>query len=499
MIHNVLIANRGEIAVRIIRGCREMGIRTVAVYSEVDRLSLHTRLADEAYPIGKAPSSESYLVQDRIIATALKAGADAVHPGYGFLAENGDFAARVEKAGLIWIGPPAEAIRLMGDKTVARQRMKEAGVPTVPGTLEPISDEAEALKTAEEIGFPVLLKAAAGGGGKGMRVVSRREEFQPALQTARSEAKSAFGDDRVYIEKYLENPRHIEFQILADKFGHVIHLGERECSIQRRHQKIVEESPSVLLTPEMRQAMGEAAVRAAQACGYRNAGTIEFLVDKNLNYYFLEMNTRLQVEHPVTEETTGIDLVKEQLKIASGIPLGYSQEEIRQTGHAIEVRIYAEDPANNFMPSAGKIQYLRPPGGPGIREDSGIFEDSEVSLYYDSILSKLIVWGKDRNEAVARMARALEEYRLFGIRTTIPFGLAVMKNKNFQTGHFDTGFVEKEFRNGSADVKNLSQIAAIAALLIDRQKAASEIRASANHHHKWESPWKTAGRVENMR
>ena len=279
----------------------------------------------------------------------------------------------------------------------------------------------------------------------------------------------------------------------------VIHLGERECSIQRRHQKIVEESPSVLLTPEMRQAMGEAAVRAAQACGYRNAGTIEFLVDKNLNYYFLEMNTRLQVEHPVTEETTGIDLVKEQLKIASGIPLGYSQEEIRQTGHAIEVRIYAEDPANNFMPSAGKIQYLRPPGGPGIREDSGIFEDSEVSLYYDSILSKLIVWGKDRNEAVARMARALEEYRLFGIRTTIPFGLAVMKNKNFQTGHFDTGFVEKEFRNGSADVKNLSQIAAIAALLIDRQKAASEIRASANHHHKWESPWKTAGRVENMR
>ena len=498
MIRKVLIANRGEIAVRIIRGCREMGIRTVAVFSEADRLSLHARMADEAYPIGKAPSSESYLVQERLIATAKKAGADAIHPGYGFLAENGDFAEAVEKAGLIWIGPPAEAIRLMGDKTIARQRMKAAGVPTVPGTLEPISNESDAIAMAEEIGFPVLLKAAAGGGGKGMRIVSRKEDFDSALSTARSEAKSAFGDDRVYIEKYLEDPRHIEFQILADKFGHVIHLGERECSIQRRHQKVVEESPSVLLTPEMRAQMGEAAVKAAQACGYQNAGTIEFLVDKHLNYYFLEMNTRLQVEHPVTEETTGIDLVKEQLKIASGIPLSYSQEEIQQYGHAIEVRIYAEDPANNFMPSAGIIQFLRPPNGPGVREDSGVYEGFEVSLFYDPILSKLIVWGKDRNEAIARMIRALKEYQIYGIQTTIPFGLMVMQNKNFQSGNFDTSFVEKEFRKGTFEQGDHSKIAAIAALLVSQGKVSSKLPVSQNHRT-CESPWKIAGRTQNMR
>ena len=498
MIRKVLIANRGEIAVRVIRACREMGIRTVAVFSEADRLSLHARMADEAYPIGKAPSTESYLVQECLIATAKKSGADAIHPGYGFLAENADFAEAVEKTGLLWVGPPAEAIRLMGDKTIARQRMKAAGVPTVPGTLEPISDESDAIVTADEIGFPVLLKAAAGGGGKGMRIVPRKEDFDSALRTARSEARSAFGDDRVYIEKYLKNPRHIEFQILADKFGHVIHLGERECSIQRRHQKVVEESPSVLLTPEMRAQMGEAAVKAAQACGYQNAGTIEFLVDSHLNYYFLEMNTRLQVEHPVTEETTGIDLVKEQLKIASGIPLSYSQEEIRRHGHAIEVRIYAEDPASNFMPSAGKIQFLRPPNGPGVREDSGIYEGFEVSLFYDPILSKLIVWGRDRNEAIARMVRALKEYQIYGIHTTIPFGLMVMQNKNFQSGNFDTGFVEKEFGKGALDLEDHSKIAAMAALLISQEKEPPNLSVSKNHNA-CESPWKIAGRTQNMR
>ncbi len=498
MIRKVLIANRGEIAVRVIRGCHELGVETVAVYSEADRKSLHVRLADEAYAIGPAPSAQSYLVQERLIATALKAGADAIHPGYGFLSENPDFAEKVVRAGLIWIGPPASAIRLMGDKTAARQKMQESGVPTVPGTLRPISDEDEALRVAKEIGFPVLLKAAAGGGGKGMRLVASEEDFHGALRAARSEAKSAFGDDRVYIEKFVEKPRHIEFQILADQYGHVIHLGERECSIQRRHQKVVEESPSVLLTPELRAEMGEAAVKAAKACGYQNAGTIEFLVDKNLNYYFLEMNTRLQVEHPVTEMVTGVDLVKEQLKIASGIPLSYQQNEIHQNGHAIEVRIYAEDPFNNFMPSAGVIRHLRAPSGPGVREDSGIYEGAEVSLYYDPILSKLIVWGRDRNEAIARMTRALEEYHLYGIQSTIPFGLAVMRNKTFEAGDFDTSFVEKEFQGNHMPRGNLEKVAAVAAVLVDRQRKAASLK-TPRADAPCESPWKITGRLQNLR
>ncbi len=499
MIRKVLIANRGEIAVRVIRGCHEMGVETVAVYSEADRKSLHVRLADEAYAIGPSPSAESYLVQERLIATALKAGADAIHPGYGFLSENADFAEKVAQAGLIWIGPPASAIRLMGDKTAARHRMQESGVPTVPGTVEPVSDEGEAMRFAREIGFPILLKAAAGGGGKGMRLVREEKDLGSALRGARSEAQSAFGDGRVYIEKFLEKPRHIEFQILADHYGHVVHLGERECSIQRRHQKVVEESPSVLLTPDLRREMGQAAVKAAEACGYQNAGTIEFLVDKNLHYYFLEMNTRLQVEHPVTEMVTGIDLVREQLKIASGIPLSYQQSEIRQSGHAIEVRIYAEDPFANFMPSAGTIRHLRVPNGPGVREDSGIYEGAEVSLYYDPILSKLIVWGRDRNEAIARMTRALEEYHIYGIQTTIPFGLAVMRNKAFQTGDFDTGFVEKEFHGNHLPRRNLEKVAAVAAVLVERHRKSTALKVPVENASACESPWKVTGRLQNLR
>jgi len=499
MIRKILIANRGEIAVRIIRACQEMGIQTVAVYSEADRLSLHTRTADEAYCIGKPPSTESYLVGERIVEVAKKAGAEAIHPGYGFLAENPDFAELVESEGLIFIGPPASAIRLMGDKTAARRRMREAGVPTVPGTLEALKDEKEALKAAGKIGYPVLLKAAAGGGGKGMRIVNGPEEMARAFRAAQSESQSAFGDSRLYIEKYLEEPRHIEFQILADAHGNVIHLGERECSIQRRHQKVIEEALSCLLDARMRQEMGEAAVRAAKACGYHNAGTVEFLVDKHRNYYFLEMNTRLQVEHPVTEMVTGIDLVKEQIHIASGEPLRYRQEDITWRGHAIECRIYAEDPLNNFLPSVGVIQHLRPPDGPGIREDSGVYEGYEVSLYYDPLISKLIAWGKDREEAILRMRRALREYQLFGIRTTIPFCLMVMENPRFYAGQFDTHFIEKEFSNQPLEDPELERIAAIGAALMDFRQRSLQRSPLLSGDQRPQSPWKIAGRSLNMR
>jgi propionyl-CoA carboxylase alpha chain len=444
-ITKVLVANRGEIALRVMRTCREQGIRTVAVYSDADRKSPHVTRADEAYRIGPPPSSQSYLQMDRIIETAVMAGAEAIHPGYGFLSENAEFSAKVRQAGLIFIGPPAESIRAMGDKTAARALVKSRGVPTVPGSPEALTGPEEAAAFAQEHGFPVLLKAAAGGGGKGMRVVHTMEELAPSLAAARGEAKSAFGDDRVYIEKYLENPRHIEFQIIADDHGHTLHLGERECSIQRRHQKVVEEAPSVIVTPELRKTMGETAVRAAEACGYRNAGTIEFLVDRDRQFYFLEMNTRLQVEHPVTELRTGLDLVALQLNVAMGKPIPFTQEQVQFHGHAVECRICAEDPAESFLPSTGTITRLRPALGPGIREDRGVEEGGEIPVFYDSMISKLVAWGSDRTQALSRMVRALREYEILGVTTNIPVCLFVLQHEKFVEGDFDTHFLGKHF------------------------------------------------------
>lgn len=440
-IRKVLIANRGEIAVRIIRTCREMGIRTVAVFSDADRSMPHVGFADEAYSIGAAPSRESYLSIDKVIDIAKRSGADAIHPGYGFLSENAVFAQRVQEAGLKFVGPSAESIRAMGDKTEARRLMMQAGVPIVPGTTNAISSVQEASVFCQKHGFPILLKAASGGGGKGMRVVLRSEDLSSSFQAAQSEALSAFGDGRVYVEKYLERPRHIEFQVLADEHGHVIHLGERECSIQRRHQKVIEETPSVIVDDELRQRMGETAVQAARACNYHNAGTIEFLVDARRNYYFLEMNTRLQVEHPVTEERTGVDLVALQLLVAMGEHLPMKQQEVLFRGHAIECRIYAEDPANQFLPSTGKLLHLRPAQGPGIREDRGVDVGGEISVYYDPLISKLIAWGPTRGDAISRMRRALREYEILGVRTNIPLNLYVLNHPDFLSGNFDTHFL----------------------------------------------------------
>lgn len=501
----ILIANRGEIAVRIIRACQELGISTVAVYSEADRLSLHVCLADEAYYLGPARPSESYLAQDKLLDFARKSGADAVHPGYGFLAENPEFARRVAESGIAFIGPPPEAIHLMGDKTAARKCMVNAKVPIVPGTDKALSDDSAAGTLANDLGYPVLLKAAAGGGGKGMRVVNNEAEIGSALRAAKSEAESAFGDGRIYIEKYLEAPRHIEFQILADQKGNVVHLGERECSIQRRHQKIIEEAPSCILDGPLREEMGRAAINAARACGYQNAGTIEFMLDKNRNFYFLEMNTRLQVEHPVTEIITGLDLVKEQISIAQGEPLGYGQNDIRFNGHAIECRIYAEDAANNFLPSTGRIRFMSPPGGPGVRDDNGFYSGAEISVYYDPLISKLIAWGKDRSEAISRMKRALKEYRLVGVETSIPFCLKVMEHEKFVSGEFDTHFIENEFlahpeklaqqMDGSPE----QEVAAIGAALFESSHKKSKQRLKSAQTNSKISRWKMASRLNNLR
>ncbi len=441
-INKILIANRGEIAIRIMRTCREMGITTVAVFSDADRTSLHVRYADEAWYIGKAPSSESYLNIDRIIDTAKKTGADAIHPGYGFLSENAQFARRCNDEGIIFIGPSAEVIEQMGDKIQARDMMKKAGIPVVPGTEGSVGSEEEALKVIHEIGLPVMIKAAAGGGGKGMRLVHNMEDVVSAVRAARSEAKSAFGDDAVYIEKYISSPHHIEFQILGDNHGNAIHLFERECSVQRRHQKMIEETPSPLMTPDLREEMGKAAVDAAKAVQYSGAGTIEFLVDDNLNYYFLEMNTRLQVEHPITERITGIDLVKQQIKIAEGHPLEFRQEQLAKRGHSIECRIYAEDPDNNFMPSPGKIYKISEPLGLGVRTDGYVYEGYEIPIYYDPLISKLIVWGSDRNEAIGRMRRALYEYKITGVKTSIKFLERIMNSPDFINGKYNTHFIE---------------------------------------------------------
>lgn len=445
MIKKVLIANRGEIAVRVIRSCREMGIRSVAVYSDADRRSLHVRYADEAYHIGPSPSRESYLNADKIIEVALKSGADAIHPGYGFLSENADFARKCAQSGIIFIGPNPDAIDHMGDKITARQTMIAAGVPVVPGTQQKISDFDTVKRIVAEIGLPVMVKASAGGGGKGMRLVRKPEELISAVKMAQSEAMSAFGDDTVYIEKYVEAPHHIEFQILADKLGNTVHLFERECSIQRRHQKVVEETPSPFLTPELRETMGQAAVAAAKAVNYTGAGTIEFLVDGNRNFYFLEMNTRLQVEHPITERVTGIDLVKEQIRIASGLPISFRQDEISQHGHAVECRILAEDAFNNFMPSPGLIRHISEPNGLGIRTDGYAYEGYEIPIHYDPMISKLISWGRTREEAIDRMRRALFEYNITGVKTSIRFQKRIMEHPDFRKGNYNTHFIPDHF------------------------------------------------------
>src|SRR6266704_227625 len=454
MFRKILIANRGEIAVRVVRACRELGIAPVAVFSEADANALHVRMSDEAYCIGPPPSAQSYLNIDAIIAAAKKANAEAIHPGYGFLAENADFAAAVKAAGLIFIGTTLEAMEVMGSKTSARRAALAAGVPIVPGTTEPLKSLADARDTSAQLGYPVMLKAAAGGGGKGMRQVAAEGELHSALETATSEAQAAFGSAEVYLEKVVERPRHIEIQILADTNGHVVHLGERECSIQRRHQKVIEECPSPINDPDLRQRMGEAAIKIAKAVNYVGAGTVEFLFsERTREFYFLEMNTRLQVEHPVTELVTGFDLVREQINVAANAPLSFKQEDVHWRGHAIECRIYAEDPENNFFPSPGKISFLRVPNGPGIRDDSGVTQGDEVSIHYDPMISKLAVWGQTRVEAIDRMRRALDEYAVGGIKTTLPFFREIIRDEEFITAHLDTGFIprfnERRYRTAS--------------------------------------------------
>ncbi|NBB99598.1 MAG: acetyl-CoA carboxylase biotin carboxylase subunit [Bacteroidetes bacterium] len=476
-IRKVLVANRGEIALRVMRTCQEQGIATVAVYSAPDRTAPHVRMADEAYLLGPAPSSESYLKQDTLLEVAAAAGADAVHPGYGFLSENAAFAQACADAGITFIGPPPEAIRAMGDKTAARAMMKEAGVPMPPGTPDAIADADEAAAAAEEIGYPVLIKAAAGGGGKGMRIVREAAHLRRALEMAQSEAVSAFGDGRVFVEKYIDEPRHVEIQILADTHGHTVHLFERECSIQRRHQKVVEEAPSPIVTPELRERMGQAAVDAAAACGYVNAGTVEFLVDADRNFYFMEMNTRLQVEHPVTEWITGVDLVAEQLRVAEGQPLAFAQEDLSIHGHAIECRIYAEDPASGFLPDPGPLHRHAPPSGPGVRVDAGVEEGGDVLIHYDPMISKLTTWGATRAVAVQRMDRALAEYAIAGVQTTIPFCRFVMQHEGFRKGQMSTHFVDQEFTPAAltpTDAALRRAVAAAAVLAHTHQQQTAE-------------------------
>ena len=445
MFNKILIANRGEIAVRIIRACREMGIRTVAVYSEADKDSLHTLLADEAICIGPAPSSQSYLNMERILSATVAMKADAIHPGFGFLSENARFAKLCQQCNITFIGPSAEIINRMGNKSEARNTMIQAGVPVVPGSKEPVYTAEAGLAMAKEIGFPVMIKASSGGGGKGMRISRSEEDFTEHFNAAQLESVKGFSDDTMYIEKYIEKPRHVEFQIMGDKFGNVVHLGERDCSIQRRHQKVMEESPCEVISPELRKKMGEVAVKAAKAVNYENAGTIEFLLDKDKNFYFMEMNTRIQVEHPVTEMVSGIDLIKEQIRVAAGEPLSVSQEDIQIKGHAIECRINAENPKKHFMPCPGRITNVHIPGGNGVRVDTHIYNDYKVPANYDSMLMKLIVYDKDRASAIAKMRSALGEVIIEGIETNIDFQYEILENEAFQKGDTDTGFIEKYF------------------------------------------------------
>jgi acetyl-CoA carboxylase biotin carboxylase subunit len=505
MFNKVLVANRGEIALRIIRACRELGVKSVAVYSAADARAPHVREADEAVLIGPAPSSESYLKGDAIIAAARKTGAEAIHPGYGFLAEREWFARAVREAGLVFIGPPAEAIAAMGSKTAARELAIKAGTPVVPGTTTALRDAAEASEVAERFGYPVLLKAAAGGGGKGMRVVHKREDLASALESAQREARNAFGDDAVYVEKYIVGPRHVEIQILGDSYGTMLHLGERECSVQRRHQKMIEEAPSIAVTPELRFKMGNAAVAAAKAAGYVNAGTCEFLLDASGEFYFLEMNTRIQVEHPVTELVTGVDLVQWQIRIAAGERLPFKQTELVPRGWAMECRITSEDPANGFLPSTGRVQYLHVPSGPGVRWDGGIETGSEITLHYDPMLAKLIVWAPTRLEAVARMHRALLELTIEGVDTSRDFHLRVMEDPEFRSGAIEIQWLERrlpDLVNRQPDREGVVRAAIAAALLAERDRSAPRRTADAaaapaapDHA----SNWQRTARLESLR
>jgi acetyl-CoA carboxylase biotin carboxylase subunit len=495
----ILVANRGEIAVRVMRTCREMGVRTVAVFSEADRRALHVMTADETVFLGESDPASSYLNMDKIIAAAKDLGAEAIHPGYGFLAENPVFAQRVADEGLVFIGPPGDVMAKLGDKTMARRIMSQSGVPIIPGMRASESDTNRLLEAAEEIGYPVLIKASAGGGGKGMRIVQSSKELAEAAALCTSEAAAAFGDGSIYLEKYLERPRHVEFQILADKHGNVVHLFERECSIQRRHQKIIEETPSPAPTDDLRTRMGTAAVEAARSSGYVNAGTVEFLLDRSGIFYFLEINARLQVEHPITEMTTGLDLVRRQLEIAAGLPLPFTQKEITRRGHAIECRIYAEDPEADFMPSPGRILYARSPEGPGVRYDHGIYAGFEVPVQYDPILGKLVVWAEDRDSACARMIRALKECVILGVKTPIEFLLDILSSGAFQSGDTHTHFIEEHFSGWSPNTKadETAMLAFAANAMVGLPAAATT--GTPNARTELPSPWQTLGAWDLVR
>ena len=493
-INKILVANRGEIALRVMRTAKEMGIKTVAIFSEADRNALHVRFADEAVCVGGPKSSESYLRGDAIIEVCKRLHVDAIHPGYGFLSENAGFAQKVKEAGLIFIGPSPEAIELMGSKLAAKAAVAKYKIPMVPGTEEAITDVEEAKVIAQQVGFPILIKASAGGGGKGMRIVENVEMFEEQMQLAVSEAVSAFGDGSVFIEKYIGSPRHIEIQVLGDTHGNIVHLFERECSIQRRHQKVIEEAPSAVLTPALRDEMGRCAVNVAKACDYVGAGTVEFLVDENLNFYFLEMNTRLQVEHPVTEQITGLDLVKEQILIAEGNALSFRQEQLEINGHALELRVYAEDPTNNFLPDIGKLETYKRPQGLGVRVDDGFEQGMDIPIYYDPMIAKLVTFGKDRQEAIDKMLRAIDEYQITGIETTLPFGKYVLQHEAFVSGNFDTKFIERHY---TPDVlqqqldENAEEVAvALAALIMTNHKPKTAATAATANNSSATSSWR---------
>ncbi len=489
-INKILVANRGEIAIRVMRSAREMGIKTVAVYSEADQTAAHVAFADEAVLLGPAASAQSYLVIDKIIEACKITGADAIHPGYGFLSENAVFAERVKKEGLIFIGPSPESIKVMGDKLASKQAVKDFNVPLVPGMDEPISDVIKAQKIANDIGYPVMIKASAGGGGKGMRIVDDPKDFEEQMKRAVSEAKNSFGDDAVFVEKFIQNPKHIEVQVLGDQHGNVIYLFERECSIQRRNQKVVEEAPSAVLTPELRKKYGEAAVNVAKSCNYFGAGTVEFIAGKDLDFYFLEMNTRLQVEHPVTEQISGVDLVKEQIKIAEGKALEIKQEDLKIHGHAIEVRVYAEDPENKFLPDTGTLhKYVRPQGA-GVRVDDGYEEGMEIPIYYDPMIAKLITHGKDRTEAIERMKRAIDEYQIEGIKTTLPFCRFVMDHPEFRDGSFTTKFVEQHFTPEVLKQELTDELKEIAGIFAFELSQESKHSLTTNQSKSAKSGWK---------
>ncbi|OGU13835.1 MAG: acetyl-CoA carboxylase biotin carboxylase subunit [Ignavibacteria bacterium GWB2_35_12] len=492
MIKKILVANRSEIACRIIRSCKEMGIKTVAVYSEADSKALHTQLADESICIGPPPALQSYLNMEGVIKAAKDTGCDAIHPGYGFLAENSDFNKKVRDAGLIFIGPEPEPMKLLGSKVMSRVTMIDAGIPVIPGMKSSSKDINEFEKTANEMGFPVLIKASAGGGGKGMRVVKKIEELKTAVESAMRESQSAFGSDEVYLEKYIESPRHVEFQVAADNFGNVVYLFERECSIQRRHQKIIEETPSPIMDAELQKKMGETAVKVIKTANYNNLGTVEFLVDKDKNFYFLEVNARIQVEHPITEMTTGIDLVKLQVQIASGEKLPFKQKDLKQTGHAIECRIYAEDPDNNFMPSSGKILFLKVPMSPGVRYDSGIYQGAEIPVFYDPVLAKLIVWAPTREEARNKMLIALKENVILGVKTSIGFMAKCLEHEEFIKGNTFTDFIAQNMKIGTEYNSGILNKALIGAALFDNQKKKTT-NNNVSVSSEMSSPWQTIG------